>query len=300
MTLIGYHNAEQFWQCPRQARDKFMVYKTAGESVPEATKWRGTHERLFSKALSHVGDGDGTASSARAIEWYLRHTDTPDANTIVALTRVSDALSEAINKFEAPLISAGFVRSTEPHFTGGLPIGSPAYLPPLNGIEDYFVGVSPDIAWTRDKEIVLAEIKSSSKKNSRSFYHEVSDQLLFYSQSLRSAGWTESGALMLLVPENPFVSNFPGDKQSERQLPFSSLPLVDSWTVNTHNPDPDCPMLRHNREIWSAMFKLIRSTPEQMTEWKPRPYIDKTTGNLSGWCNTCDTRTTCPALRRQR
>lgn len=271
---VGYHNIEQFRQCPRQARDKFMVLKAAGKLVPGRETWKGDSPRLALKALSHAGE---TLSGKGAVEWYDAHTTTPDQAIRRRLGIIGNSIGLRLKSIEAGLSGSGWHRLVEASVDAWLPKDRPEYIEPV-GAKSYELTARPDVAWWNfdTHEAVLVEIKGSSNPFSREWYATKSDQLLFYSQVFKEAGLNPIACYMILAPSPVDPAALSG-----------ALPTSTMWISDTEHPG--LTVSENNKKTWAALYRMLSATYEEQAEWP---------AHSGGWCPYCDTRLTCPLLNQ--
>ena len=275
--MIGYHNMEQFRQCARQARDKFFALKASGLDVPRNSKRPGDSVRLALKAVVQEAAGAGMAHA-----WYMEHTSSPDAPTLHAVDAIAPMILHAVRDVErlhgiSP-DSPEWCKLVDECYRAPMVRHPALYREPFGG-KVYDLAVSPDVLWLNPgaRVAVMLEVKCSSNPTSRAFYLEKSDQLLWYAQVLRTAGWKVAGAYMLLLPSpaEPFA------------LSLGRPPLTPVfWEVNTSKPAPA--IMELNRTNWAALFEMISANYEQQAAWPHTP---------GPWCDWCDCSTACPSYK---
>lgn len=269
---IGYHNAEQMRQCPIQAREKFMRLKWAGASVPHSSKRRGDNPRVLRQALSFA-----TAESpAGVLEWYRSNVYNPHSRCVYTLGRIGAAISAHLGDIERSITEkypGKWLRLSDPVVSV-----STDCMTGNTGPAAFDLIVAPDYMWysPEGNRIVMADVKASSNSISRQFYRGESDQLIWYRQILEAAGYAVLEAFWIMCPDPSAPDVFSGRFEVCRH---DRAVIVD---------DGESRRMEWNRSNWAALRRMVSDTPEQRQAWTPHP---------GGWCNWCDTKTSCPLIK---
>ena len=269
---IGYHNAEQMRQCPIQAREKFMRLKWNGATVPHSSKRRGNNPRVLRQSLSFA-----TAESpAGVLEWYRNNVYNTPSKCVYTLGRIGAAISAHLGDIECDIVKehpGNWLRLSDPVISV-----STDCMTGEAGAASFDLIVAPDYMWysPEGNRIVMADVKASSNSISRQFYLNESDQLIWYRQILEAAGFDVVAAYWILCPDPSAPDVFSGKFSVCRHVPAV---LVD---------DDKTRRMEWNRSNWAAFNRMVSDTPEERQAWAPHP---------GGWCNWCDTKTSCPLIK---
>lgn len=223
---LGYHNAEQYNQCPFMAWEKTLRFKAQGQTInPSYKKKYPRQERELSKALSDVlltGDLNTGIASLREACYHV------PAGWEEKLAEKAEVLLDFLHDWKASL-GAGWKL---------FPLQLCA--PFKNG---YCLSVAPDCVAVKGKSIAMLELKVSGNPSSRQFYKERSAQAPFYTFVAKSC--------MLNVVESGMVMMNGWDEETAS---------IEYWTTPTDLSLLSPPVKKELDHILSSFNEIVMSS----------------------------------------